>query len=164
MVFLGRFYLVQIGPVAVISCGLGAGSLGICLEEMTKLLVDSGAFMSDEENESLSYNTSYVEYILLISAPGVGIGPPSMSAMSAAHRRRKSLSTLDSLMLGMSPSMSRSGSGSSIDRSRSSTSTSATPTSYDRRHGKTHSETDLSALKSSTGLRRTKSASLGLCV
>ena len=38
-------------------------------------MVDSGAFDADDGKEALNYKTSYVEYILLMSAPGIGTSP-----------------------------------------------------------------------------------------
>jgi len=84
-----RYYMLQIASIIIVSCGIGAPSVSILLEEITKLLVDAGAFSPNENNSSLSYQTSYVEYILLGSAPGIQISPSKKVA-----QRRKSLSNI----------------------------------------------------------------------
>ncbi len=77
-------------------------------QKMTKLLVDAGAFSPSEHNASLRYNTSYVEYILLLSAPGIKIGPTA----TPSSKRRNSFS----LKKDPSPSPSLGNSGSLTPR------------------------------------------------
>jgi len=83
-----RFYLIALGSVVVVSSGIGASSISILLEELTKLLVDAGAFAPNEENNrsALSHETSYVEYLLLAAAPGIRTSPSAKT-----FRRRRSL-------------------------------------------------------------------------
>eukprot|EP01084_Bolivina_argentea_P126032 223224_1 len=81
-----RFYMIKISSILIVSCGIGAASMSILLQELTKVLVDAGAFAPNENNSSLTYQTSYVEYILLISAPGIKTAPSAK-----VYERRKSM-------------------------------------------------------------------------
>ena len=69
-------------------------------------MVDAGAFSPNDSNSSLMHQTSYVEYILLISAPGIKTSPNKKMA-----KRRSSLSNILDL--------DRSNSNGSLQRSRS---------------------------------------------
>lgn len=69
-------------------------------------MVDAGAFSPNDSNSSLTHQTSYVEYILLISAPGIKTSPNKKIA-----KRRSSLSNILDL--------DRSSSNGSLQRSRS---------------------------------------------
>eukprot|EP01083_Nonionella_stella_P232926 821153_1 len=84
-----RFYMLQISSIIIVSCGIGAASISILLQELTKVLVDAGAFTPSENNTSLTYQTSYVEYILLISAPGIKTSPSAK-----VYKRRNSLNNI----------------------------------------------------------------------
>merc|ERR1719361_544258 len=88
--------------------------MSILLQEITKILVDAGAFQPNESNASLNYQTSYVEYILLISAPGIKTSPSVK-----VYKRRKSLSNIMDITDNASLTRSRSNTGPSTPRGTS---------------------------------------------
>ena len=81
--------------------------------------MDAGAFAPNEHNTALHFQTSYVEYILLMTAPGIKTSPSAK-----VYRRRKSLDNIfDDAALngngrgnGPPAALSRSNSGSTTPR------------------------------------------------
>ena len=85
--------------------------------QITKLLVDAGAFAPNENNTALHFQTSYVEYILLMTAPGIKTSPSAK-----VYRRRKSLDNIfDDVHTPPGP-LARSKSGSTTPRGSTSSS------------------------------------------